>query len=302
MREGLESSLLLFINSNSPPQSISRPSATSARLFGLAKDGVIKLFVPRIVKDEVRTRLLAGTQKTIKTILDALRALERDPLSERIELKDLIGVMLDKLNAAAADLNSMSGNHMGDLLRKLNGRIVGQQDPVADRVFEAYFRGHSPFARAKERDHLPDAFVFFSIQVYAKRECRDICIVTNDEKLTSAFQKAEYLVLFKSVDDFLGSDQLSAALVGVQAEKDWLRRLPAVRRWLLRYEEEVTDEIGRSVERFVHENETIEDNRLPSYNSTARITNLSIKTIKVDYNSPRSYGLGRIGLSLNVKE
>jgi len=84
------------------------------------------------------------------------------------------------------------------------------------KVFDAYFRGEPPFKGLKNREDIPDAFIWHVVDDVAKELQRDfgptakLHVVSQDKRLASAFKAIQGVECFESLDVFVTTAEFNA--------------------------------------------------------------------------------------------
>ena len=80
----------------------------------------------------------------------------------------------------------------------------------AHNVFDRYFKGENPFKNKKERQDIPDAFIFEIIKDI-KNENDNCVVLVKDNALIKACEEAD-IKYFKSLSEFIKTDKIQEAL------------------------------------------------------------------------------------------
>jgi hypothetical protein len=168
-----------------------------------------KLHVPFFVKHEFLSQQIGDVRNALSTIQASLGTLTRNCEHDQLE---------SYAKQFAADMASMSSTADSwireefDTWLKLCRAVeytVGTSH--GQRVAESYFAGTPPFTSIKQRDDLPDNFIWQTL-LDITREGDLLNVVTADKALFDAASKTDGMKAFRHIDEFINSDECQKAI------------------------------------------------------------------------------------------
>jgi len=130
-------------------------------LSRLAKAGVVKIYLPFIVAEEFRTYRHALYLKEANSIRSALGTLLRNIQS--VEVKDQVQNYLDGFVGLEQEILSCADSELKLWLEEVDGEFLLITQTQTEHAWKAYFDGEPPFSERKNREDIPDSFIFQAI-------------------------------------------------------------------------------------------------------------------------------------------
>jgi hypothetical protein len=168
-------------------------------LGAMAHRGEITIHVPWIVDKE----FVSSIPEHVGELLNkeaGTRALARmTQASSNPQQLDTLRAELDKGHEAAVDEMRARYEQW-----KKGAHVQIGPDPAAfaGNVFDLYFAGAPPFEKPRQREHLPDAFIYVELQQFAT-EHRRVCFVSDDDRLRECVANLPGVEVFKRLFDVL---------------------------------------------------------------------------------------------------
>ena len=186
-----------------------REKAAFKALARLAESEHVTLHIPEIVRREFLSQEEELHEKSAKAILDAVHSLGRRPLDAAVaaevkKIGDDNSGLVAKLKAAAAKEFSDWGRSISAVEHPLDPSHGG-------KMLDSYFGGTAPFKQKKNRNDIPDAFVWQSIQDLA-RVHRPLYVVSGDGGISRPLEGNADFVVFASLEDLIASAPIQALL------------------------------------------------------------------------------------------
>ena len=173
-----------------------------------ARIGAIRLFIPRIVEQEY----LSWGEELLQEVITATNRSVSN-LERLISRKEAFRLQIVEWSATetAKDLLAEFHARWKTFVDETSASIVPILEQDAQRAFESYFHGKPPFKRAKNRDDIPDAFIFEAVNRIAQK-VGHLFFVTQDDYLRNSFKKRQVSPI-KDLQSFVSLDSVREALL-----------------------------------------------------------------------------------------
>jgi len=255
----------------------------------LVEKDILKIYLPYIIENEYITQLQEPYLQEIKKIETNLNSLKRKHSSDSDTLDKLIEE-ITKLKDSTLD--NINKDFKENFCNKLNIEKLKIENHHSSEVFKKYFSGETPFKDIKNRQDLPDGFIFEAIIDKKKLDTNTVVILKDGELLNAC--KDKDISTFSSLKEFIKNENIQKVLIDHQSEES--------KKKFLTYLEEskfINDELPR-LEIKELENKSISDYKIPSDDHTANITCAGdIDNIDSDFSNPINYGNNKIGIPIN---
>lgn len=184
------------------------------RLLRRVQQGVLKLYIPQIVVEERRTRLLQEYGKLARQAEGAILQLQRDHLAMLVEGLPAPACVLPTLEEVDRNSRSVFQKYLADN----RVEVLAFTFEHAVRAMERYMQGAPPFNpaedRTNERKHIPDSWILEAALDVKARLGRH-CVLVNDERFASALTSLDFEV-FKDIDSLDSVVEEATAVEPVQ--------------------------------------------------------------------------------------
>ncbi|MFM0027402.1 PIN domain-containing protein [Paraburkholderia madseniana] len=185
------------------------------RLLRRVQQGVLKLYIPQIVVEERRTRLLFEYNKLAEQARAALRQMQRDHLAMLLEGLPAPECVFPTREEVERNSNSVFQQYLADN----RVEVLAFSFDHASRAMERYMHGAPPFKPAEdrtgERKHIPDSWILEAALEIKARPGR-YCVLVDDERFEWALRSVEFEV-FKDIDTLDAEVEAATAVVPVRA-------------------------------------------------------------------------------------
>jgi hypothetical protein len=198
-------------------------------LRALSKADVLKLHIPYIVLREFQTQQEEVHAKEIASARKGLEGVIRKRLigeGSRTQVEALLASLETVGEAALAEVKSSMPSWAAEL--KADVHDLTLED--AKRALEAYFSGTDPLKAPKNREDIPDAFIFQDVHALSKKPT-PLVVIVDDGKLAEAAKNLENTQVFDTLLTFIESAPIQSELKQLDAEalfeqaRDQLRQL-----------------------------------------------------------------------------
>jgi hypothetical protein len=171
--------------------------------------GLVRMFLPYVVEHELLSNVHSDLQKAAGDFRSGQRKLGRflDPGAARAhdalvwylrqqEVEDVEKEFLKRWNSFKKEARVLSVDIASD-----HGK----------RVMESYFRGSKPFATAKRREDIPDAFIFETVKDLVDKS-GTLHFVSFDENLRTSCSEIPGVIVHKGIEEFLRHQKVQEAM------------------------------------------------------------------------------------------
>lgn len=268
-------------------QDPARRKASSKALEQLCRTNLVTLHLPEMVKREFLTHRIPELSASFGKVLGDLSKVKRLDLAAESELE------LSAMSERVAEMKGEYEDKVEAEFEEWLGVIGASQVVVAPdhtaKVLDGYFSGAPPFAKVKNRQDIPDAFILEAVRDVAA-ERGDVHVVAADGALSTACAEISGVVVHNSLDDFIDLDILYEGLQDTFARAffdDIIALLEAEPRIL-------TDpiELGLQTELYYR---TVRGDAIPEIDNEANVTYVeNVEDFEFGFSSASYYGNGRI--------
>ncbi len=269
-----------------------RNSGPFRALVRLCKAGKAKLHVPFVVKNEFLTQQKQEARKLLKELRSAA-----DKLSS-FTLQDEIFGFSEATKTGATNLRKEAGDLVEQEWEEWLKEVCAVEYPVdpshGERIIKDYFAGKPPFKAVKNRNDIPDSYVWQTILDLAKTY-NALHVVSNDGAVYGAAAGVQGVVAYKRLSEFIDTQQCRAALEALadEAVADNVERagklLPTAKRQLeFALGNEIIDEL---------DGKTVTDSRIPDDTNEGMIYMINEPSdVSFGFNKVEYYGDSEIGV------
>lgn len=162
--------------------------------------GLYKLYIPEIVEKEYISWIKSEAQNSYDKVVK-----ETQLLHKYYEDPKILGLDLTFNVTASVAANEINGilkkviNNWNDFKINTGASSIPIQTDHGKLVMDAYFDGGKPFNKIKNREDIPDAFIYFSMKEILK-DSEKIVFVTSDRRFSKQVQDSAILC-FDSLSD-----------------------------------------------------------------------------------------------------
>lgn len=267
-------------------------------LRALCEAEVLKLHIPYIVLKEFQTQQKDMHAKDIASAQNGLEGIIRKrQLQEgsRAQVEALLASLKRVGEAALADVQ----NSMLLWAEELNADVHDLTLEGAKCALEAYFAGTAPLRKPKNREDIPDAFIYQDLIALSKKSV-PLVFISDDGQLAAAALNLENTQVFDKLFTFIESEPIQAELKKLDAKalfeqaRDQLRQL---------------EEDQRVLAAFVRSNagdklpwKQFTDKSIPDDNHEATISMFGeVGEIEFDFDKMAEFGGGVLGLPFSFE-
>ncbi len=182
-----------------------RRSAGFKSLTSLCQQGLVRLYVPSIVRREFSTALAANAEISVNEALTKIRRLARQEGPEGG--KKLIEETLQQFQALPEKYSKYAVESFDRWLEQVKAEVRDVRPECLPDVLESYFNGQAPFKKAKSREDFPDAFIWQTVRDVASEVDR-LNVIAGDKNLREAVTSIPNVEVFESLDALIQSPDI----------------------------------------------------------------------------------------------
>lgn len=169
-------------------------------LTSLADAGIVKVYIPEIVKREFCTKRISSIQEQLGKVLNHFKNVHK-----KIELECAVKTSLSSIEAETRGvLESVESNVNEEISTWEKALAVEILPFIAEDisiVLDDYFNGAGAFKSIKNRDDIPDSMIHKSVIRLAERVDK-LCLVIKDGTLKKCMVDHPKIEVFESLSDF----------------------------------------------------------------------------------------------------
>jgi len=183
----------------------------------LAKRKSICIHIPYFVEHEFSTHLVHDHKRKIDSAIKSISG-----IAKHKKLKGIVTGLekcLHELQKNKDDLYNETKEEFIEWLTEVGATRYGFSEAEAINALDAYFYGKAPLKQPKNRNDIPDSFIFQSIQtLYGKYKDELHCII-HDDNLRKACQLSG-IETHSSLDEFITSEKIKDYLSNVLIDEN----------------------------------------------------------------------------------
>lgn len=252
----------------------------------LINEGFLKIYLPYIIENEYIEQLKEPYLKEFDSIKNSLETLKNLYLTNTEEITNI------EQSIIAAENNTIE-NIIKDFeinfCTKLKIEKLDIEPHYTKEVFDKYFKGSLPFKNKKNREDIPDAFIFEYIRDIKNKESNTVVLV-NDNRLHNACNEIG-VTPFKSLKEFIECKEIQNILNKLNKSMNFSNFLNYLKS---------NNDIKNFLENYhVKELEymTITSHYIPSDDNSAQIVRIyTPENIECDFEKLIHYGNKKIGI------
>jgi hypothetical protein len=234
----------LVIDSSIYRKDMSRQKSGFSLLKRLARQELVRLHIPEVVKKEVVSQIEDfhyGRFRKVESALDK---------APRFLLNDKETGLLDSTQAGFSELIEKIAKRTKTEFQNWLDAVRANVHPVSpnhgERVVQSYFAGEPPFAEAKSRKDFPDAFIFESL-VDLRDQHGSIHFIVADNDLREASDALENVTVHDSIKHFVDTSPQLKKDLSNREERAFFSELR------VQLEDDLLPEVRREIEKSVSE-------------------------------------------------
>jgi hypothetical protein len=262
----------------------------------LALAGELKLHIPYVVLREFQTQQREHYSKDIAKAISGLSGLTKRSLDKAITSK--LVALKDDLENDSPRILSGAEDQIVQWAKSIGADLLPLSLDQTQEALEAYFQGKPPLKSIKNREDIPDSFIFQSI-LKLNSAYKEVHFVSGDSKILEAATAAKILA-HDGLSTFVESPLIQDKLKDV----DLIKNIGSIVDALEAHEQQEGD-----IHSFLSLNigeeimwGSISAPSIPDDNHEATINSYyNPKDIKLDFARARYYGNGQFGIPFTLE-
>lgn len=212
-------------------------------LVKYTRAGLYSLYISEIVEKEFISWVKAEAQGAFDAVTKATRS-----LNKYYDESSILGLNFEFNVTALAAENQINGilrkveDNWAQFKQKTNATIIPVEPHHGKRVMDSYFCGETPFSGVKNRNDIPDAFIYCSIKDILE-ENEKVVFVSGDKKFCEQVQ-GERVMCFESLSKLFsdGPAKMDARFFRSLSADDKFFALVTI------YEDEIHEKLVQEIE------------------------------------------------------
>ncbi|AZA56347.1 PIN domain-containing protein [Chryseobacterium shandongense] len=191
----------ILIDSTTYKQDKTLNKSDFSLLKDLGKKKLIEISIPWVVYKEATTSSVQESQNDFQQAINKLIALDKKGVHPN-HYNDII-TYVKKLNELKIDFEESVKRLWDEFIKDSNAILHPFNPKHSTKVFENYFSGGEPFKSLKNRDDIPDAFIYALIKDISRKN--KLVLISNDTNLSDKCGPDKNILIFKTLKDFYSS-------------------------------------------------------------------------------------------------
>jgi hypothetical protein len=273
----------LLIDSSIYRQDPRREKAGFQAIEHLAKVGLITLHIPYVVFWEFVTQQQAAYAKNVKAVEDAIRSTKGIPVNHAIEQS--LKRLKDELDTLKTALDKFPETEFMEWAKRLSGKTYSIDPKHGEAVMRAYFAGETPFKSRKNRNDIPDGFIWQTL-LDLHKTLGPLIVLANDGAFKEGCKERDGITVYETMEEFLESDAFQNLVKRESTDK------------VIKFLGEILNEKPNNITKYLETeavevlyDKTFSDPQIPEDNNEARI--IGVESVDgVDLDLDRIWYLG----------
>jgi PIN domain len=260
----------------------------------LARGKKIQLHVPYYVKQEFLTQQSSAVVEAINAITAGTHSILRR--TEHKKLEKFVEGIDKQAKEILKDVARFASEEFSEWLGKSHAVEHPVKPEHGQRVTDSYFSGAPPFTNIKQRNDIPDSFIWQSILDLSQKHPK-VYVIVVDGAFYESVSKNKRMVAFKTLDDFVQSTESQKALKELSSIA--AANVERAETILPAHQSHLDDMLEIEIVAAL-EGKTVEDGRIPDDNNEGTI--LWVNTpgeFSFDFEKIEYYGENELGIPFN---
>lgn len=267
--------MILIIDSTEFKQDRGLNKENLTLIRGLGKEKLVSIHIPWFVYKESSSSSVNDVKTELNTIMNQLKSFDRkgmdkEDYAKARNISEQVAVLYDNMNASNEKLWIEFIKESNSILHEYDAK-----DSIS--VFNAYFEGGKPFKSLKNREDIPDAFIYETIQKLAKNTL--VHLVSGDKNLREKCDGENNIVTHKGLDELLQNEEFKKIETEYRNRKI-TQKIEDNKLLII----DNKDSIENAVNDYIQKISTLqfEDIKIPSDDHTATIYAIDDVTVTID--------------------
>ena len=258
----------------------------------LCKGDKVQLHIPYFVKNEYISQQFIDVRSHLAKIRDFAEDIRA--ITSEDGLHGFASEVKDKAIEMRDGAIDALTKEFEEWMDELGGEEHAVKPGHGEKVAEAYFKELSPFRAVKNRNDFPDAFIWQTILDLAA-EHKPLHVVATDKGMYKPAFKIETIKAYKTLEEFIATDECQKALVDL-AEETVTENVERAGKLLAEEENELKRMVTKDIINAIH-GKTVRSRRIADDNNEGIIQGVyDPHEINFEYGSVEYYGDTDIGV------
>ena len=275
-----------------------RDSAPFRALVRLAQAGMVQIHVPEVVKGEFIGQLREKIEEPLKEMIAALKPLRHTNNGD--EFGTFASDTIKAAKAKVAQAKAACEAEFEAWLQSVNAIVHTITLEDAQGAFDRYFAGQLPFKSIKNRQDIPDAFIFLAVSHLAEQH-ETLHFVVADKTLRNAADERDNIVTYATLDEFIQDPECQDALEALSANENRAANRERIRRQMPKITKGLE---GLLESRMLNalDGKDVEDRSIPDDNNEATVIGVGeVSDVTFDFDHTEYYGEDDIGIPFEAE-
>lgn len=270
--------MILIIDSTEFKQDRGLNKENLSLIKGLGEEKLLTLHIPWFVYKESSSSSIYDVKTELNTIMNQLKSFDRKGMDKEDyatarNISEQVEVLYKNMNISNEKLWTEFIEESNSILHEYNAK-----DSIL--VFNAYFDGGKPFKSLKNRQDIPDAFIYETIQRLA--QIVEVHLVSSDKNLLEKCDGEKNIIIHNGFDELLKNEEFKKIETEYRSRKA-TKRIEDKKLLII----ESKDNIKNSVDNYLSKISSFQfkDIKIPSDDHTATINAIDDVVVTIDKNS-----------------
>lgn len=239
---------------------------------------LITLHIPWVVYKEFTTQNISEISVEINNALKSIRSIFRMSLtdSDQSELDYSYTAILSIKDKIAQSVEK----NWNAFIVESKAIIYEIEDSHGKSVMNSYFNASKPFSSSKNRNDIPDAFVFESVSSIVNSN-NIVIFISEDKRLRKSFTEFPNIKTFESLDHFFNSDIFKTVDTEYKKKEHYADELIELEKYINIIQDVANVKSKEFLDSLI--NTDIQNKNIPSDNNDGTIVHIeNIKPVSID--------------------
>jgi PIN domain len=273
-----------------------RDGTSFRALTRLSSARKVQIHVPYYVKKEFVTQQYSLLEKDIRGIQTQANKILRK--THHTKFAKYATATQRDASAIVTKMMAWADEEFGEWLKQCHAIEHPVEPEHGLRVTDDYFSGAPPFTSVKHRGDIPDSFIWQTI-LDLEQKHRPLCVIAEDGALCGAAGQRPYISAYKSLEEFIQTPGLQAALKGL-TDKTVATNVERSTALLQTQNQRLADSLEHTIVKALS-GRTVHHDSIPDDNNSAMIISVDApKDLVFDFMNIEYYGENEIGVSFEA--
>ena len=175
----------------------------------LCQINAIQLHIPEMIYLECITKNESEIAKDIKESHKLLSKIEWKGLTT--ESNEQIKKIIEQIKLVENEIKNSISTNWSEFIKKTNAKVHKIKSNHGLQAIKDYFSGRPPYSNIKNRNDIPDSYIYQAILDILSNE-KEIHFISNDGNLAAKLAELKNIYVYKSLDEFLKNVEIQSTL------------------------------------------------------------------------------------------